>query len=281
MGDSSSSSFFIRVSNIFEYGKIKINVVNTNEKVCVKMKKIIKYILIITSLLVFIGFSVFWIWSEQTYEASNNLSTFLGNDTMEYQQNWLVFEPENQQAKTGIILYPGAKVEPEAYSYYGDTLSKEGYLVIIPEVLFNFAIFDQNIAQEIMDYFPTVVQWIIGGHSLGGVAAASFAFNNPTKLDGLILLGSYPTDNNNFTGMDLPMLSIYAKNDGLTTPKEIQETQHLLSQHAELQEIQGGNHAQFGIYGEQKGDGNATISVEEQQRRITDTIKQWLDDANL
>jgi hypothetical protein len=46
-----------------------------------------------------------------------------------------------------------------------------------------------------------------------------------------------------------------------------------------LKQSTGGNHAGFGSYGEQRGDGTATISNEEQQQQIADKLTSWL--ANL
>ena len=39
--------------------------------------------------------------------------------------------------------------------------------------------------------------------------------------------------------------------------------------------IEGGNHAQFGSYGEQKGDGQATISGEEQRRQTVEAFLKY------
>ena len=41
-------------------------------------------------------------------------------------------------------------------------------------------------------------------------------------------------------------------------------------------EIQGGNHAQFGNYGPQKGDAPATISAEEQQARTVEAVAEFI-----
>ena len=41
-------------------------------------------------------------------------------------------------------------------------------------------------------------------------------------------------------------------------------------------EIEGGNHAQFGNYGPQKGDLPATISAEEQQKQTVEAIEDFL-----
>ena len=41
-------------------------------------------------------------------------------------------------------------------------------------------------------------------------------------------------------------------------------------------EIKGGNHAGFGSYGAQKGDGKATISNSQQQQELSKYIITWL-----
>ncbi|MNR54192.1 hypothetical protein D3C85_1743360 [compost metagenome] len=40
--------------------------------------------------------------------------------------------------------------------------------------------------------------------------------------------------------------------------------------------IEGGNHGQFGNYGNQKGDGTATISREQQQKETVDHIVEFI-----
>lgn len=42
------------------------------------------------------------------------------------------------------------------------------------------------------------------------------------------------------------------------------------------QVIKGGNHAQFGNYGLQKGDGQATISRKAQQQATAQAVRQYL-----
>lgn len=41
-------------------------------------------------------------------------------------------------------------------------------------------------------------------------------------------------------------------------------------------EIQGGNHAQFGNYGPQKGDAPAAISAEEQQAQTVEDVADFI-----
>ena len=45
-------------------------------------------------------------------------------------------------------------------------------------------------------------------------------------------------------------------------------------------EIEGGNHAQFGNYGPQKGDQPATISAEEQQAQTVAAIEEFLGESD-
>ncbi|WP_232324898.1 alpha/beta hydrolase [Halobacillus mangrovi] len=210
-----------------------------------------------------------------TYKPSKDLDQLVQdiNDG----EGWVTYKPEENKKKMGVILYPGAKVEPEAYSYIAEQLSGKGYLVGIPDVMLNLPMFDINKAEEAINKYDSIEKWYVGGHSLGGVSAASFAQSHPEKVEGLIFLASYPSKGNSFADSDLLMLSIYAENDGLSTVDEIKEKESLLSGQAAFYEIKGGNHAKFGVYGSQKGDEKAVISVEKQQDIIVNVIFEWLE----
>ena len=240
------------------------------------MKKIITVSLGILLSIGVLGFAGFYVWSQQTYKASEEVASYVNLNDIQTEENWLVFEPE-EKPKSGIILYPGAKVEPDAYSYYAQGIADKGYLVIVPKVNLNFALLDINQADLIMDEFSDLTNWYVGGHSLGGVAAASYAYDHLKDVRGLILLGSYPSDSSDFSETDLPILSLYAEFDGLTTTDKIADTKKLLSSDATLYEVKGGNHAQFGMYGTQDGDGKAAISAKEQQDEIIEETVKWLD----
>ncbi|MGD7045912.1 alpha/beta family hydrolase [Jeotgalibacillus proteolyticus] len=239
------------------------------------MKKWIKYSLIAIAALFLTVFTAFYIWSQQTYQASSELEELVSPNDWTEEGGILTFLPEDPNNK-GVILYPGAKVEPEAYAYYARELSEEGYLVAIPSLRFNLAILDSNKAAEVIAEHPAVDTWVIGGHSLGGVAAASFA-SEENQIAGVLFLASYPAGSADFSGSSLPMLSLFGKNDGLTTKDQIQESEALLSQSAKVCEIEGGNHAQFGLYGEQKGDQPADISALKQQNEMVQITLEWLE----
>ncbi|WP_243494473.1 alpha/beta fold hydrolase [Priestia aryabhattai] len=239
------------------------------------MKKKVTYFFIGLVAIIMVGFLGFFTWSQQTYEPSQKLYTLVNKKDIKYENDWIIFNSKNNN-QVGIVLYPGAKVEPEAYSYYGKQLAKQGYLVAIPNVNFNFALFDSNKAQEIIDAHSSIQKWVVGGHSLGGVTASKFAYNHPKEIDGVFLLGSYPDEGTDFSNKNLPMLSIYGEKDGLSTVEKIEDTKHLLSQQTTMHEIKGGNHGQFGIYGAQKGDSKSSISVKRQQNEMVRVTSTWL-----
>ncbi len=181
----------------------------------------------------------------------------------EIDKNTVAFVP--QSPKAGFIFYPGGKVEVDAYYPLMAECAKNGILSIAVEMPFNLAVFDINGADGIREKYPEIEKWYIGGHSLGGSMASSYLDKNREDFEGLILLGSYSTAD--FSGSDISVLSIYGENDKVMNREKYDEYKSNLSNLTECI-IEGGNHAGFGMYGEQKGDGKATIT-NEQQIKIT------------
>ncbi len=159
---------------------------------------------------------------------------------------------------TGLIFYPGAKVEGTAYLPLLDQLRQTGLTCVLVEMPFHLAIFDADAAEDVMEQFPDIQHWYIAGHSLGGAMASQFAADHPDEIDGLILLGAY-------------LYGDYSPEDTLTVYGSLnQSVEDEIDYTENVVEIQGGNHAQFGNYGPQKGDAPATISAEEQQARTVE-----------
>ena len=93
--------------------------------------------------------------------------------------------------------------------------------------------------------------------SLGGAMAASYLEKHVEEYKGLILCASYSTID--FSDTDLKVVSMYGSNDEVLNIKKYEECRtNLPDDFAELI-IEGGNHAFFGTYGLQEGDGTATI----------------------
>ncbi|MCP4142746.1 MAG: alpha/beta hydrolase [Chloroflexi bacterium] len=189
------------------------------------------------------------------------------NDVLIINKKWMVFSPINTSTKTGVIIYPGGHVDPRAYAPLAKEIAAAGFLVILSPMPLNLAVFDMNLAGEIMEASPDIERWLIGGHSLGGAMAAEYVAANPYKIDGLFLWASYSAESTDLSHIpDLKVLSIYGTEDGGV--EEIRVSGNRLPTKTVWVEMEGANHAQFGWYGIQPGDGVATISREEQQAWI-------------
>ncbi len=172
----------------------------------------------------------------------------------------MVFKPEN--ATKGFIFYPGGKVEYTAYRPLMAACAEQGILCILVEMPFNLAVLDINAAEGIQEQHPEIEKWYIGGHSLGGSMAASYLADHIDDYDGLILLGSYSTADLSET--DLDVLSVYGSEDKVMNRVKYDENKSNLPSDFIEVVLDGGCHAYFGMYGEQEGDGQPTISNEEQ-----------------
>lgn len=178
----------------------------------------------------------------------------------------LVFDPGN--ADTAFIFYPGGKVEYTAYEPLMIKIAQNGIMCILPEMPFNLAVFNVDAANAYVSEYPEILHWYIGGHSLGGSMAANYASKNSEKIEGLILLASYSADDISSKG--IKVMSIYGSKDEVLNKESYEKNKKNLP--ADFVEVilDGGNHAGFGCYGPQKGDGEAAIDSEQQQ---TDTAK--------
>lgn len=193
----------------------------------------------------------------------------------------LSFVPRANSPNTAWIFYPGGRVDARAYAPLAHEIAAQGFLVVIVRMPLNLAVFNPNAAKAVLETYPQIEQWVVGGHSLGGSMAANFARQNPSQVDGLILLASYPASNADLSKTDLAVLSIYATQDRLATEQKIRASQALLPPATQWMAIEGGNHAQFGWYGEQPGDGVATLSRPEQQRQTLSTVINFLESVQL
>ena len=139
----------------------------------------------------------------------------------------------------------------------------------------SLAVFDSNAADDIIAAYPEIEKWVIGGHSLGGAMASSYVYNHEGAVDGLVLWASYPAENNDLSSRQLSVASMYGTEDG--SAAELPEIGERLLPDPEWLVMEGGNHAQFGYYGVQSGDGVATISREEQHAIFTEATAAFLE----
>ncbi len=184
-------------------------------------------------------------------------------------ENYIIYGDTN--SARGFIFYPGAKVEETAYAPILDELAETDICCVVVKMPYHLAVLDMDAAEQVMQELPEVEQWYIGGHSLGGAMAAVYAAKHESELTGLILLAAYPTD----TLEKLPVLSIYGSEDTVLNHEKYEDSISM-AKHLTERVIEGGNHAGFGNYGAQKGDGEAEISDEEQWQETVDYILNYM-----
>jgi hypothetical protein len=188
----------------------------------------------------------------------------------------ITFTP-SEPTSTGLIIYPGAFVEPRSYAPAAHDLADRGAFVAIVPMPFSLAIFGSNRAGGVIDDHPEIEHWAIAGHSLGGVMAARYTSNNPGRIGGLALWASYPEDGVDLSTWTGETTSIYGTLDGLTTIGDVEDSRIRLPDSTAFVPIDGGNHAYFGWYGDQRGDNPATTTRGDQQRIIIDATAHVLD----
>ena len=195
---------------------------------------------------------------------------------------WLVFEPVAAATDAvGLILYPGGRVDARSYAPVARDIAREGYRVAIVPMPLNLAVLGPERATRVIQAYPSVERWVVGGHSLGGAMAARYAHSHVDGVQGLVLWASYPPASSDLSSSDLAVTSIYATEDGLATADKIATYRELLPPKTRWVPIKGGNHAQFGAYGEQPRDGEASIDAAEQRRRIVQATVALLEQVAL
>jgi hypothetical protein len=217
-------------------------------------------------------------WTSGTLGPSDQALSMLqssGEVRIIQESDLIVFAPMSGQPSFGFILYPGGGVDFRSYSPLLHGLAERNVLVAVVQAPLDLAFFNANGADEVIAAYPRITYWVIGGHSLGGVVAASYAAGRP-DVSGLVLLASYPADDS-LMESGLRVLSIYGSNDRISTPEEVLQSMELLPEDTLFFEIEGGNHSQFGSYGLQPGDGDATISPEEQWAQIFENMTEFFD----
>jgi len=213
----------------------------------------------------------FFLYTAQYYHADQTALSALASDetvsVIKTDFGWLFDGPSESDA---LIFYPGAKVEETAYAPLLHLLAKEGMDICLVKMPFHLAVFGANKADDLMPRYG-YSNWYIGGHSLGGAMAANYAADHEKLLSGVVLLAAYSTKK---LSDSLTVVSVYGSEDHVLNMQKMKDGDAYLPDTAVRQVIEGGNHAQFGYYGAQDGDGRATISAEDQQRQTAALIMQ-------
>lgn len=239
------------------------------EKICKKKKRIIP---ILAGLILLIA-AFFYV--NDVYHSDVDVQEYLdGGDKVSVTEIKEGLYLNGPGEDTALIFYPGAKVEFTAYLPLLSKLADQGMDCFLVKMPCNLAFLGKNKAGKIMDAYD-YAHWYLSGHSLGGAMAAVYASGHLDRLEGLALLAAYPTkslDSDSFS-----VVSIYGKEDGVLNMDKMKDgVKFMPTDYTEVC-IEGGNHALFGNYGEQKGDHNAAISREEQQGQTVSAVLRMVE----
>ncbi len=233
-----------------------------------------KRILILSTVLVLALVVGCAVYAGDYYRASENAAAAMAGTqavTVRQTDEGTVFLPEDPTA--GFIFYPGGKVEYTAYAPLMLELAQQDVLCVLVRMPLNLAVLDVNAAAGIPEQFPEIENWYIGGHSLGGSMAASFVSKNADGFQGLTLLAAYSTAD--LTQTNLEVISLYGSEDGVLNREKYESYRENLPENTAETVIEGGNHAGFGSYGAQDGDGEAQISAQEQTRVTAELLTEF------
>lgn len=234
------------------------------------MRKSLRIFLALIGLILILAAAGFVFWGESPAQPMPEALTALQSDAQVTvtSDQWLAFTPAASHPTKGFIIYPGGRVDYRAYAPAAHQIASQGYLVVIVRMPLNLAVFGANAAQDVQSAYPQIRQWAIGGHSIGGAMAANFGKTHPGAVQGLALWAAYPASSDDLSHSGLYVVSIFGSRDGLATGEKIDASRPLLPANTTWVQIPGGNHAQFGWYGDQAGDNPATISRSDQQAQV-------------
>lgn len=218
-----------------------------------------------------VGASGFLVYANVTSAAEREPLAEVADDPavlIDYSRDSVVLTPAADPNGEGLVFIAGAKIEPVAYAYKLSGLVEAGYTVVIVRPFLNFGLVETRPLSAFTALAPGVSDWFVGGHSLGGVKACMYA--DSPEVRGLVLFGSYCA--NDLSGSALTVVSLSGSDDGLSTPEKIDANKATLPADTTFIEIDGANHAAFGDYGLQAGDGESSIDDSDMRDTITEAI---------
>ena len=221
--------------------------------------------------IVIIFFITLSVYASKAYKASDEMENNIVNIDLtsikvSEDRDEISYKVDNP--KLNIVFIPGGLVDASAYKYLASNLAKDGNNVTIFKTFFHLAILTPNYAKRFINpRMENVIIW----HSLGGTVASMIASKNKYITD-VILLGSYAfvnIENKN-------VLLITAENDKVLSKTGYADWLTNAGKNAKEYSVQWGNHGQFGWYGEQKWDWEATISTKDQQDIVISKILEFI-----
>lgn len=184
-----------------------------------------------------------------------------------------IVKPNFREPTKGIIIYPNGGVSPKSYIPLSIILAKKGYLVAIPEFLFNSPNIGNNTMNSIIKDNNSIQLWAVVGHGSGG-EAMSINLKSDGKIKGAVFLASYPNEDADLSKSGLKVVSIKGTNDKILDQKLYEERKKKLPADTMFVQIENGNFSYFGNY---ENDAKSEITKLEQQIQTSVQILNLMD----
>lgn len=199
-------------------------------------------------------------------------------ETYEYtdEGDWYFFPAVEKEPKTAIFLYQSAAIDRKAYFYFANTLQRKGFDVVISKSWFNQPLLNTGILNDVIEAYPDIESWYIGGHGTGAVAVDRYlSKNDRTEIKGAFYLGAVPSDEQ--LKKSLPVIIAIGTEDGIFDRTKLENTaERKIPSWYDIYILDGGNYTNFGYYALEKGDNKAKISVKSQQDIVSNKLKEWI-----
>ena len=201
----------------------------------------------------------------------------------------LTFAPKDANYAYGLIFYKRDFISASDYSYLGQALAKQGFLVVIPKFELS-AYTDYAPVEKAFTDNPNV-RFFVGGHSQGGGAAVRRSMENANKIIGTIVFAPYfidrllydenggmILDENNapvkikdsIADTALPCLYVQAGDDNFLPQSMKDMTRSRLSNACTSANIEDGTHSAFSsAANDALGDGDPITITAVDQRQAT------------
>lgn len=229
----------------------------------------------VSAAVLLVVFAAFGVYVSIYYRADETVKEYLASETgtvmlSETNYGWFLDGPSDENA---MVFYPGGKVDEKAYIPLLYRFAEEGMDVCLVKMPFHLAVFGIDKADEVMPQYD-YENWYIGGHSLGGAMGAAYAAGHADELRGVVLFAAYATKK---LDDSLKEIVIYGSEDGVLRLSKLREGRQFAPKRYFEHVIEGGNHALFGNYGEQEGDGTGLISAQEQQAETVRVVMEAVE----
>lgn len=189
------------------------------------------------------------------------------------------FSPSSSTPATGVVIYPGGRVDPRSYAPLARGLAQSGYRAIVVKMPLGLAVLSPHAADRPAHAHPEIRRWAIVGHSLGGAMAAAHVAERPGRYAALVLLAAYPPDSVDLSReTTLSVAALAGSEDAVLDAEAFAAARLRLPARSVIATVTGANHSQWGSYGSQRGDSEAAISPEAQIAIAVDAVRRALGD---